>query len=154
MQDQAQPYVLNSILFNADVVVGDRVARAIPHIGTVDRLGSYVALGVVRDDRLVGGVDFHNYRQHDIEISITFDQTGLRTWCRPEVLAGLFSYPFNTLGCARITAIAGRKNKKSRQLIENIGFKLEGTARRALDGREDAMIYGMLREECRYLQKA
>jgi RimJ/RimL family protein N-acetyltransferase len=51
----------------------------------------------------------------------------------------------------RVTAVTGRKNKKARKALEVMGFVLEGNMERGLDGFENALIYGLLRENCRWI---
>jgi RimJ/RimL family protein N-acetyltransferase len=110
----------------------------------------YTALGVVRRGVLVGGVVYHHYVGHDVQVSIAFDSPG---WALPGTLRALFDYPFNTLGCARMSALIGRKNKKSRKICEGLGFKLEGVHHKGRDGVEDAMSYGLLKENCRWIKE-
>jgi RimJ/RimL family protein N-acetyltransferase len=111
----------------------------------------FAALGVVRRDRLIGGVVYHHYRQGDrsVEVTAAFEHPH---WTLPGTLRALFDYPFNQLGVVRITAIASRRNKRARRLLAGLGFRLEGVVRKALDGRDDAFIFGMLRDECRWLR--
>ncbi len=84
-----------------------------------------------------------------IEVSFAFDSP---LWATNYVLGAVCRYPFDQLGCIRVTAICAKKNKRSRQMVERIGFKLEGVARKAF-GKDDACIYGLLRPECRFLEE-
>lgn len=140
--------VLNNVLFGADDAVREFVDARLP-VRRGGGFGPSSALGVIRHGRLVGGVVFHGFRGHDIEISIASDSP---LWASKKTFATLYAYPFNQLGVVRITCITGRKNKAVRRLAEASGFKLEGTHRKALDGREDAMSYGLLRGDCRWLK--
>ena len=141
--------LVGSVLYGADMLIADMVASRIPHVGARG-FGACAAIGVVRSGRLIGGVVWHNFRGHDIEVSAAFDRAD---WARPSTLSRLFAYPFVQLSCARITALTGRKNKRTRRFLRGIGFREEGVIRRGLDGREDAVIYGMLRSECRVLTR-
>jgi hypothetical protein len=138
--------LVGSVLIGADAFVAAWVHSLVPQAGTVN----VAALGVVRRGRLVAGCVYQNFRTIDIDVVMAADSP---SWALPDTLRALFGYPFLQLGVVRLTAIIGRANKRSRRLAEGLGFRLEGRARRALDGREDAMIYGMLREECRFLQR-
>lgn len=108
------------------------------------------AIGVVIGNRLVAVCVYHTFRKMvpDIEMTIIADTP---RWATRGAIQFLLAYPFNQLGCRRVTALIGRKNKRSRRLVEGLGWKLEGTCRRAWDGKQDCMVYGMLREECRWL---
>jgi RimJ/RimL family protein N-acetyltransferase len=144
--------VEDGLLYDAHELVSAFVAERIPHMQG-QPFGKNVAIGVIRKDRLVGGVVFHTMRVFDgkpvsIEMSGASDDP---TWLWPATLRRLFAYPFIQLGCVRMTAVTGRKNKRARRVIEGIGFRLEGVVRKGIDGKEDAMIYGQLREECRFI---
>ncbi len=126
------------------------VAARIPHLerGFQD----YQALGVVADGEFVAGVVFHHYRPSDGDIEASMAATSPR-WCRPAVLRELFAYPFIDLRCERLTLITSRSNTRTRRLCERaFGMKLEGILRRAIGRREDALVYGLLREECRWIK--
>lgn len=142
-----EPCIVGSVLYGADELVMQKVAAALPEMrGRV--AGPYTALGVVRSGVLLGGTVWHNYIGHNIEVSIAFDRAD---WARPSTLRRLFAYPFIQLEVARITAVVAKRNARCRKLTVGLGFKLEGTIRKGFDGKQDAMIYGLLRDECRFL---
>lgn len=145
------PYILNSILWDGTPIVEKFVKDRIPDMTGRGFLFP-VGIGIIRGTQLVGGVIYHNWREldGDIEVSVAFDDP---RWCLPQTLRVLFTYPFVTLNCERMTAIIARKNKRSRRLTEGLGFRLEGTVRRAIGRKSDAMLYGMLRSECRFLKE-
>lgn len=145
----SEPALIGSILFGADELVGAMVKARISHMRGRDWNGGYRALGVVRRGVLLGGVVYHDYRTFDIMFSGAFDRVG---WALPGTLRSLFAYPFLDLDVRRMTACTGRKNKKARKTLEGLGFRLEGVCRRGLDGFDDACIYGMLKENCKWLR--
>lgn len=106
------------------------------------------AIGVIDGERLIAGVAYSNYRGCDIEMLAASENI---RWLSRHRLYSIFAYPFVQLGCLRVTAIVAKKNKRSRSFIERIGFKLEGSHPKALDGR-DACSYGMLREQCKWIE--
>jgi RimJ/RimL family protein N-acetyltransferase len=144
--EASSPLIVGSILIGADEMVAAMVAARIPHV-SFDR---YTALGVVRRGVLIGGAVYHNYVGHDVQVSIAFDSPG---WALPGTLRALFHYPFNQLGCRRMTAMIGRRNKKSRRMCEGLGFKLEGVHLKGLDGEQDVFSYGLLKEHCRWIKE-
>jgi hypothetical protein len=139
--------LVGSILLGADDLVGELVKSRIPQMRGKP-WGPFSAIGVVRRGELVGGVVYHGYQGFDVQMSCAFDRVG---WALPGTLRAIFHYPFEGMHCVRVTAAIGRKNKKARKLVEGIGFKYEGLRRKALDGREDEVIYGMLKTECRWI---
>jgi hypothetical protein len=72
---------------------------------------------------------------------------------RDGVLNAMFAYIFVQLGCVRCTSIVKKSNKRARAILEGLGFVLEGRIRRGFDGVRDGLVYGMLREECEYIQE-
>ena len=137
--------MVGSVLFGADDLVAAFVAQRVPRTS----LQNMAALGVIRRNQLVAGVVYQNFRDIDIEVVIAADRSD---WAFPSTLRTLFADPFVQLGVVRMTAIIGRKNKKSRAFCKALGFREEGICRKAMDGREDAVLYGLLRSECKFLR--
>ena len=116
-------------------------------------LGNYQAFGVMRGMTPLAVVIFNNYQPMkyggDIRVIVASDDP---TWCRSGILRELFSYPFDQLGCSRITAIIRDGNKQSLRLCQGLGFKREGTLRRGHNGRTNAVVLSMLQHECKWLK--
>lgn len=146
------PVVIDGVLYGFDREVAAWVAERVP-VMTGRSVGqATAALGVIRGGKIVAGLTFQNYREGvDIEVSLAADSP---RWAHPATLRRLFRYPFVQLGLPRLTCITARKNKRARKLIEGMGWKLEGKCRRAYDGVQDAMIYGMLADDCRFKPEA
>lgn len=113
----------------------------------------YAALGVVRHGTLVGGVVYHNFMQlphgNMIEASFAFDDP---RWARRDTLRTLFAYPFMQLQCVRMTVICAKGNSRSRSVVQKLGFRQEGSHPRAFDGKQIAISYGMLRDDCKWIK--
>lgn len=104
------------------------------------------AIGVTLDEELVCGVVWHDFRWPDIRASLA---STTPRWLTRRVLRGLFAYPFIQLKCNRVTAVVRGSDTTIQAFDERLGFKREGTLRRAWhDGQDDAILLGMLREEC------
>jgi len=111
--------------------------------------GMYSAFMVVDDKNdFVGGVVLTNFRGTDIEISCAAETP--MAW-RHDVCKAIFKYVFEQLNCVRCTSITVKGNRRARGFLEGLGFQLEGNVRLGYDGTKDALIYGLLRSECRYL---
>jgi RimJ/RimL family protein N-acetyltransferase len=143
-----QPCMVGAVLFGADDLVRAFVQARIKEIGE-SGFGPSTALGVVRDGRMLGGVVYNNFNGHDIHATYAFESP---RWASRDVLRTLFAYPFTQLGCVRMTGIVARKNKHARDMILRLGFKLEGVHRKSVDGRQDAISYGLLRDECKWIK--
>lgn len=144
---------VGSLLLNADEFVANYVRVNLgPEVRAAFR--DYTAIGIIRRDEFCGGVVYHNFYSmphgNAVEVSIACSDAG---WALPQTLRALFSYPFEQLGCVRMTAIAAKSNTRSRKLIEGLGFKREGSHPRAIDGKEDAISYGLLKEHCRWIKE-
>lgn len=111
--------------------------------------GNYSCIGLVRGGYLVAGVVYNNWSGAGVCAHIGA-VPGAR-WMTREFLHAIFDYPFNQCGRRRLTALVARKNKRARKFVEHLGFRHEGVVRHALPN-DDWILYGMLRDECRYLQ--
>lgn len=107
------------------------------------------AIGILRGDRIIVAVAYTDFRWPSICMHIASEPGTL--WASPMFLYHMFAYPFLDLECRRATAVMPKKNKRCRALCDGLGFKLEGTMRKALPS-DDLMVYGLLREECRYFE--
>lgn len=142
---------VGSLLLEADHEVADWVRARIPNRSVQERgFGQCRAVGVVRRGQFVGGIVFHGYEGHIVQMSGAFDDP---TWCLPGTLRGLFDIPFNQYGVAVMWTMTARKNKAARKVDEGVGFKLTGVIPKGWDGKDDACIYHMTREDCRWLRR-
>jgi len=111
--------------------------------------GMFQGLVVLSDDgQFTAAIVVSDFREHDCQLSCATESKF--TW-RPHVLRAVFEYVFNQLGCVRCTSITKITNKKARAFLEGMGFQLEGKLRLGYDGKKDALIYGLLASECKYI---
>lgn len=110
----------------------------------------YRGIGLEDDRRrLVAGVVFNGYNGANVDITVY----GPGYIGRRELRA-VFGYAFGALKATRITARTKRKNVlHSKGILERIGFVREGkaTAYYGQGRANDAMVYRMLRQECRWI---
>lgn len=135
-----------SLLVGADAAIAEMVRQRIPHLRQ-DGFGPCTAFGILHKGVLVGGVVFNNYRKFDIYFTAALDGPVSR-----DAIRKLFGYAFNQLGVKRITSITGRKNKKARKALGILGFREVGVAHRGLDGFEDAFLFELLKDNCKWLK--
>jgi len=110
--------------------------------------GNYSALGLTSSGQLVAGVIYNHYAGPTICAHI--GAVPGKKWLTRSFLRAMFDYPFNQLKVRRITGLVPKRNRAARKFDEHLGFKLEGCMRHALPD-DDMLVYGMLREECRWL---
>jgi hypothetical protein len=65
------------------------------------------------------------------------------------LLHNIFSALFSR--AVRITAHVEPHDSHAEALVQRLGFVYEGFLRRGYDGDRDALIYGMLKQDCKYL---
>lgn len=125
-------------------------ATQIPWMSGPDGFGPCEAWGILSDEKLVGALVFS---AHDRDVGDLFlHAVSLDgNWTGPEVWQAVSDYVFNMLGCERLSMILPKGAKKTRDAVERLGFVMEGVRRRAFHGGVNAIMYGMLREECRWL---
>jgi RimJ/RimL family protein N-acetyltransferase len=104
------------------------------------------AIGQLQSGKLVAAAAYYDYNGNNIFASIAIDSPPTKEFWR-----GIFAYPFEQLGCRRITAYVDDCNTKSIRLLEKMGFKLEATLEDAAPDGKDYLIYRMKRDECRQL---
>lgn len=123
-------------------------ARWIEHAPFGEAFGKSTAIGVLDDEGYqVAGVVYHDYDPfcRSIEMSFAADAKG---WATRPILRLLMAYPFDVLGCQRVTTITPKRNREARAFIDAFGFKREGVVRRGF-GDDAAIVSGMLVEEWR-----
>lgn len=128
-------------------------------IRDVSQIGQYVPFGVFKEmpngkTVPLAGVVFNDFRKlehgNDIRVIVVAEDP---RWCLPGILREIFRYPFETAGCARITAVIKEGNKRSLKLCQGLGFRKEGVIRRGYNGKSNAIVLGMLKSECKWLNR-
>lgn len=112
----------------------------------------YSALGVEKDGDLLFGVVYNNYREHDGDIELNI-AIGTPRCVTKNTIRMVLDYPFNQLGCVRVTCRCSSDNEKIIKFLDGIGFTREGILRKAFGRKTDTVIFGMLKEECHWLEK-
>lgn len=97
------------------------------------------------DGRLRGVVAVWNYGGHDAEVG----WAGEPGWLSRGFLRLVFAYLFGQLNLRRVTGRIASDNAVALAQAPRLGFVKEGTLRCG-SARGDVIVFGMLREECRY----
>lgn len=118
------------------------------HVGDPEGWINFSALALLGDRGIIAGVVYSRWSSHDVHVTLAV--TGRAT---PAFVFAAFDYPFNQVGLRRVTALARVSNTRSIRLARHLGFTLEGRLRRAADN-EDVLVFGLLREECRWITPA
>ena len=113
-----------------------------------DYFGECVTYGFFKDNQIVGGAVFYDWRIEDIVFSGAFEDKACFTKTN---IKKFFHYPFNQLRCHRVSAYTDVVNDKANSLLKRLGFVNEGCFREISSKRQDANIYGMLKRECKWI---
>jgi RimJ/RimL family protein N-acetyltransferase len=119
----------------------------------VDATGEFVcakAIGLEEDGELIAGVVFDDYKETSISMHVAA-APGKR-WMTRDFLFRCFAYPFLQCGVNRINGLVPESNLVAQRFDEHLGFKREGLVRKACKDGGNLILYGMLREECRFLE--
>lgn len=108
------------------------------------------AIGLEEDGELIAGVVFDYYTGPSISMHVA--AVPGKRWMTKDFLWRCFAYPFLQLQCSRITGLVRVDNLPAQKFDEHLGFKREGLLRKAAKDGTDYIVYGMLREECRWLE--
>jgi len=108
-----------------------------------------VAIGRETDGALRGVAAFDTFTPTSCLIHLASD--GSRRWMTREFITRVFAYPFVQCGFRRVTCIISATNADSLRVTRHFGWVQEGVLRKAGTEGEDIIVFGMLREECRFL---
>lgn len=111
--------------------------------------GECKAIGAVLNGRLIAGAVYNNYAGFMVDIHIA---TTDKRWCNRRVLKAVFEMAFDNLECERLNMMCGKNNKTMRRLASGLGFKQEGCHEKAHLGTTDAISYGLLKSNCRWIK--
>lgn len=130
-----------------DALVGPWVAE---RSGGTWTPGGAVTIGLFDEDKgLLAGVIYENWNYANIFMHVAAVD-GAR-WLTREFAWFVAYYPFNQLGCKRVSGLTPSSNARARKFNEALGFKQEAILKDAApDG--DLILYYMRREDCRWLK--
>ena len=107
---------------------------------------SWLCVSGREEGRLLGVAVFMPQNWFDWHFSCAIDDP--RVMSR-RLLRAMFAAVFSQ--AVRVTALVEPTNKRALGQVKRMGFVYEGFLRLGVEGRRDAMIFGMLRADCRFL---
>ena len=99
---------------------------------------------------MLGGLIFHSYRPNT-EVWWTVYTVDKR-WCNRRMLKVMFDIAFNKLKCRRISLLVSKSNVAGINFVKKLGFQQEGMFRVYRENGEDCYIFGMLKNECKWIK--
>ena len=137
---------MKTTVYGQDAKVIARVGKRIDE----EDFGLAKALGVEENGQLIAGVVFNLYNGPSICMHVA--AVPGKAWLTKDFLYRCFAYPFIQLKCNRVTGLVRVDNLQAQNFDEKLGFVREGVLRKAATDGTDMIIYGMLKEECRWLE--
>ncbi|HLO79218.1 MAG TPA: GNAT family protein [Magnetospirillum sp.] len=134
--------VVGRILLYADQFVADWMA-AQTGVSFDPPYTAFATIGA--DGQIAGAVLFNHLHERDVEVSLVAPRRMSRG-----LLRAAAAYAFDTLGCKRLTARTRASSLRVRRVIEKTGFRQEGVLRSYYQDGDDAILFGMLKTECRW----
>ena len=108
------------------------------------------ALILEKDNDIIACVLYNRwYPATSVEISVASLEG--RRWLTRPFLSAVFRFPFVEWGMRRVGASIAATNFTSIRFCEHLGFVREGCIRQGAADGNDLLLYGMLKNECRYL---
>ncbi len=115
-----------------------------------ERLGKtfvppFEAIGILsHDGRRIGAVVFNDYADRNIELTAYGPGAFSRGVC-----IWMANYCFTQNDCRRVTTRTEASNLYVRKVLEHYGWVKEGALRDWYDD-DDCIIYGLLKQDCRF----
>lgn len=123
--------------------------------GAPGQFKNAICAGVPIEDKLIAAVVYNNCysrpdgKQYMLEMSIASID---KRWCTRHNLKELFRIPFAQLDLERVQTTCNADEGEIIMFNKRLGFTLEGRHRKAWHTGSDALSWGMLRDECRWLK--
>lgn len=111
---------------------------------------NFTALGLLNGMDFDAGVIYESFTEREGGYQDCSMHVAITGRLSKDFLKAAFDYPFNQLGCVRVTGKVPANNHKAIKFDEHLGFTLEATIQRALPDC-DLLIYRMFREDCRWI---
>ena len=102
-------------------------------------------------DEILGCLLFSDYDGHNIFVHLALDDPRV---CQRRNIKLMFDYAFNQCKCSRMTAMCVNGYERNERLLAGVGFVKEGVVRKTMKVKGkyiDAALYGILKEECRWV---
>lgn len=112
------------------------------------------AIGIEKESQLICAVCYSNYQtttnRQPLSIEMSIYSVDKR-WATRQNLRDFFTYPFIQLGVKRVLTICSAHDQGVIMFNKRIGFMPEGYHRDAFPDGGDAVSFGMLKKECKWL---
>lgn len=109
------------------------------------------ALGVIEEDtgEIHAVIALNAFYAHYASMHVATN--GRRRWVTRPVLRAAFGYAFEFKGLRRLNFHVSCKNIEIQVFALKLGLRIEGTTRCGFDDGSDGVLFGMIREECPWI---
>lgn len=114
----------------------------------IEEVGPNICLGFIMDDKLVGGIIYHNLRE-STDVWLTIYASDKR-WCSRKSLDHIFDIAFKIMKVRRVSLLVDADNIVCLKLVKGLGFIEEGLLRKYRDDGNDCYFFGMLKSDCKW----
>ncbi len=133
---------MTTLIFNRDDELAAWAEAEYPDCAPLAR--PLTSIGIQSNDgELLGVVFYHDFRYHDVEVSVI---TATPRWATPGNIRAILHYPFIQRGVKRMTARTPKKNGHARKMLEGLGAVLEGVHPYGDGGIGKSCTYGLYRD--------
>jgi hypothetical protein len=108
-------------------------------------------MGIIKDGEIKVGLVWCEWKRDCSTISMCLAVEDSK-FITPGIMRDVFSYAFDDLGCRRITNSCSINNRKAIAVNLRSGFKQEGVIRHGYTDGSDMVIFGLLKDECKYIK--
>jgi RimJ/RimL family protein N-acetyltransferase len=129
----------------------EEVARWIMEVIGTPYYG-YRTAGLVRDGEIIAGILCDRFGIRECQMHIATKEGS--HWATRDNCAIAFGYVFNYLRRERVTVETPVSNTRMVRVNDHLGFMREGVKRCVTADGGDAIIFGMLKDECRWLKES
>jgi RimJ/RimL family protein N-acetyltransferase len=143
---------MTRLLYGVDDGVANWVSKEI--FGIYGQFKNYRSIGIIDDNKLLAGIVYSNYHEKidgtplSLEMSIASID---KRWCNRHNLKALFDFPFIELRLKRVQTLCSKNEGDIMNFNKRLGFTQEGTHREAWPMGGDAVSWGMLKSECKWI---
>lgn len=115
----------------------------------IDRgyFGHCTTIAALKNNQVNAVCVYSSYNGVNCEISVAALS---KWWLRKDIVNLWMDYPFNQLGCKRMTLLIKQDNQHVIELAKKLGFKQEGMLRQMYHDDSDCIVFGLLKSERMY----
>ena len=119
-------------------------------LGIPNLMPMSTTIAVLNGDDIAAVAAYSRFIGPDCWITIA----GEGRWLTKSIVPLFFKYPFNHLGCRRLSAFCRESNVHAIEFAKRFGFRQEGVMRAYFEDGENCVVLGLLREDCQWIRES